>query len=365
MASDITMASVLRARLEHLEWFFFDLDVSVSSSSTESKVNQRTHYLPGRHRTMKNLFTRTTRFSWSLLLFGTSDAYTMRAPMSDPTEGFGSNTPRCTSPKSENAIQEWNVDKYQDQHSFVWKYGSSLIDLVKLDDATTDGKGQRILDAGCGSGELTSELLEKFPKATVHGFDLDAAMVSKARDQFPDIHFFQEDFVSLKAPQDGLYDVIFSNAALHWVTPRRSEEAIAALCRALRPGGQVVVEFGGKGNVEAISKATIAAVEAVGGKTVQPFWFFPSVGEISSMLEKNGVEVSSAALFDRPTPLNEGKEGLSNWLTMFGSRFLKGLTDTQIASVLEEVNQEVAPALWEKDHWVADYRRIRVVGSKQ
>ncbi|KAL7560342.1 hypothetical protein ACA910_020263 [Epithemia clementina (nom. ined.)] len=301
--------------------------------------------------------------------------------------------------------QSWDVERYQRQHSFVWKYGSSLIDqLAELiggeedshdvcaDDQSTasdrsrscsDYSKLRILDIGCGSGELTKELADRFPSCTVHGMDLDPEMVKTAHSQFPDLKFFQQDVRTLHhVPINNdvfgeRYDIIFSNAALHWVPPDDAELAAQSLAKHLKPGGHLVVEFGGKGNVQSIVQATLSAIGEVATETnnpallslcrnMKPVWYFPSVGEYSSLLEKYGIEVTSATLFDRPTPLEDGDSGMSNWLKMFGSKFFEALTEKQTEKVLQKVDDKLRKShLWNGGQWVADYRRLRLVGVKR
>src|SRR5207253_5108975 len=115
------------------------------------------------------------------------------------------------------------------------------------------------------------------------------------------------------------FDAVFSNAALHWI--KEPEKVIKCVRRALKPGGRFVAEFGGRGNVQAISAAMDRALQAmVIGVTETP-WYYPSIGEYSSLLEEEGLEVTFALLFDRPTPL-QGDEGMRNWIAMFGSHAL-------------------------------------------
>ena len=286
---------------------------------------------------------------------------------------------------------QWDVNHYQDKHSYVWKYGSSLVDEVRelVGGHSTYHQEEDppcILDVGCGSGELTRELSETFPDFVIHGMDADANMIERAQAQFPDMYFFQQDIRTLRQQQQSpsldnigkQYDIIFSNAALHWVPPCDVERAVNSLAKSLKTGGHLVVEFGGKGNIQSVTKATIAALEEVGTETnnnllasssrkMEPFsWYFPSIGEFSSLLEKNGIEVTSATLYDRPTPLADGEYGLSNWMQMFGSKFLEVLdTPEQIQMLLNKVENKLRRShLWNGGHWTLDYRRIRVVGVK-
>lgn len=85
-------------------------------------------------------------------------------------------------------------------------------------------------------------------------------------------------------------------------------------------------------------------------------WYFPSIGEYSSLLEQNGVEVTSAVLFDRPTVV-EGESGLRDWLGMF---FKPPLPEEKI----RQMELELRPKLFNGTDWEIDYRRLRVVGHK-
>jgi trans-aconitate 2-methyltransferase len=229
----------------------------------------------------------------------------------------------------------------------VYEYGSSLLDIL-------DPKpGERILDLGCGTGEL-SHLISQ-TGATVIGMDADPKMIHRAQSQFSDCQFMVGDARSFELDQQ--VDAVFSNAALHWVP--EAERAAAAISRSLKPGGRLVAEFGGKRNIDKIA----AYLDRVVGPSKNP-WYFPSVAEYSSILEKHDLEVIFAQLFDRPTPLNEGENGLRNWMLMFGNSFLEGLDEEMTETVLAGAESELRTDLHNGEQWLADYRRIRIVASK-
>jgi trans-aconitate 2-methyltransferase len=93
-------------------------------------------------------------------------------------------------------------------------------------------------------------------------------------------------------------------------------------------------------------------------------WYFPSVGEYSSILVQHGIEVTSATLYDRPTLLEEDDDGLSNWLQMFGGAFFRDMSDEEVNNTLSTINDKLRPHLWGGTQWTADYRRIRILGKK-
>jgi trans-aconitate methyltransferase len=217
---------------------------------------------------------------------------------------------------------------------------------------TLDPKpGEIIIDLGCGTGELTYQIAQR--GATVIGIDSDPNMIHRATQQFPDIEFRLADAASFELPQL-LVDAVFSNAALHWVS--NAESCVQRIATSLRPNGRFVAEFGGNKNVDQIT----TFLEKVCGKERNP-WYFPSIAQYSTLLEKHGIEVLSAELYDRPTPLL-GEDGLRNWIEMFGGNFLEGHTNRE--ELLQLAEKELKPKLYKDEQWIADYRRIRVVGYK-
>ncbi len=254
---------------------------------------------------------------------------------------------------SQNTISQniWNPNLYQNNHDFVWQYGESLLELLQPQ------PGERILDLGCGTGQLTAKIAEA--GAAVVGMDADNAMIAEARRNYPTLQFLVGDARNFLVEQP--YKAIFSNAALHWVQP--PEMAIASMFQALQSEGRLVAEFGGKGNVQKITEALFSTLEQKGYRGENP-WYFPSIGEYTTLLEQQGWIVTYAGLFDRPTVLKSGVAGLSNWLKMFGKGIFTSLTPAQREAVIQSVEAQVRSSLWQEDHWIADYRRLRIIAYK-
>ena len=248
--------------------------------------------------------------------------------------------------------QEWNPALYQARHAFVWERGRDLVEML------APRPGERILDAGCGTGQLTAEIARS--GASVTGADRSSAMLEEARRQFPAIPFVVADLTCL--PWREAFDAVFSNAALHWV--RDAAAAAASMASALKPGGRFVAEFGGRGNIERLLRATCRALREWGvaePEALNP-WFYPGIPEYSALLEQSGLEVTWAALFDRPTPL-EG--GLGDWLAMFGGAFLAGLDEDARPALVRRVEELAAAELRRDGRWTADYRRLRIAAVKR
>ena len=245
----------------------------------------------------------------------------------------------------------WSPDLYDGKHSFVWKLGASVIELL------APLPGERVLDVGCGTGQLTAQIAAS--GAEVVGLDNSPAMIDEARRLYPNIKFQLADAHDFEF--DEPFDGVFSNAALHWI----SDPAKVAGCisKALKTNGRMAVEFGGHGNVRHLSQAIKSASQEFLGECLPHPWYFPSIAGFATVLEAHGLEFTQAAMIDRPTPL-EGADGLKNWLRMFGQHWLTQIPDEQHDTFLERVEQIARPNLYRDSVWYADYRRIRVVARK-
>jgi trans-aconitate 2-methyltransferase len=254
-------------------------------------------------------------------------------------------------PSGEDGGQRWDPALYDEKHSFVWKNAAPLMALL-------DPKpGERILDLGCGTGHLTAVLAGS--GADVVGIDAAADMVEQARRGYPRLRF--EVANAREFAFDEPFDAVFSNAVLHWV--KEPEPVIARVRAALRPGGRFVAEFGGRRNVAAVIAALKEATRAVGlGQWEHP-WYFPGVAEYATVLERGGLEVTRAALFDRLTPL-EGEQGMRQWVAMFAGGLLSQVPDDLREAFFRNVEDELRPGLYRGSTWHVDYRRLRVVARR-
>ena len=252
-------------------------------------------------------------------------------------------------------VKQWDAPTYDTRHSFVWQYGTDVLELL------APRAGERILDLGCGTGHLTNKIAEA--GAEVTGIDNSQAMIEQARKNFPNLRFENADGTDFRF--DEPFDAVFSNAAIHWM---RAPAAVAAsISRALKPGGRFVAEFGGKGNLKA-TKAALHNASAAAGYAVSDevaFRYYPSIGEYATLLESEGFRVTSAAHFDRPTPLSGGEQGLRNWLATFADNVLELLPADKLEEVIADTENRLRAESYRDGTWFADYRRIRVIAIKE
>lgn len=248
----------------------------------------------------------------------------------------------------------WNANLYDGKHSFVSKYGDDLVGLLN------PKKEEHILDLGCGTGDLT-RILNDFG-ANVVGVDKSDTMINKAKTKFPSITFMVGDATTLEYRDE--FDAVFSNAALHWI--KSPKKVLNCIYNSLKENGRFVAEFGGKGNVTQITTEIKYQLNVLG----LPFneeqfpWFFPSVGEYTTLMEEAGFRVIFAHHFDRPTPL-DGVDGLRHWMEMFGKTMFEEFDKKTIHHINTNVENKLKESLFKENKWIADYKRIRVIGIKE
>jgi trans-aconitate 2-methyltransferase len=248
----------------------------------------------------------------------------------------------------------WNAKLYDDKHSFVTKYGEDVVQLL------APQQGERVLDLGCGTGHLTHLIAQA--GARVVGIDSSEAMIQRAQAAYPDLDFrvMSATDISFDTP----FDAVFSNAVLHWVLDK--EKAVDHIAQALKPGGRFILEMGGKGNTEEIIVATRKVLTRHGyySNAAIQMWYFPSLSEYTTLLEKKGFRVRFAAHFDRPTELKDTENGVKDWIRMFCLAFFNNVPETEMDTVLEEIQEMVRPTNYRNGTWYGNYKRLRIAATK-
>jgi len=244
--------------------------------------------------------------------------------------------------------QVWSAETYARHARFVSDLAGPVLEWL------APQAGERVLDLGCGDGVLTAELARR--GISVLGIDISDSLLKAAADRGVETRHMD----GQNLPFDGEFDAVFSNAALHWMS--NASAVIEGVFRALKPGGRFVAEFGGHGNVAAVTTAMRATAWRRGGDaTLAGPWFFPSVAVYREMLEERGFRVVRIGLFPRPTPL---ASGMIAWLRVFRRPFFAQFGADEDA-VLSEVEELLAPSLRDaKGNWTADYVRLRVEAVK-
>jgi len=177
---------------------------------------------------------------------------------------------------------------------------------------------EHVLDVGCGDGGLTVELARRVSNGQVLGIDSSAAMIAHACEAHPEtdhpnLRFRQMDARSIDLP--AMFDLVFSNAALHWVPDHRA--FLQGAARALRAGGRLIVSCGGKGNANDVFKALRSEIRLPAWRTffrnLRKPYFFYSDADYQVWLPEAGFHPVEVRLAAREA-VHESRAAFESWL---------------------------------------------------
>jgi trans-aconitate 2-methyltransferase len=174
--------------------------------------------------------------------------------------------------------REWDAATYDRVAAPQETWGRDVLERLTL-------RGdERVLDAGCGTGRVTALLLERLPRGRVVAVDGSQAMVDQTKARFGDrVEAFAADLLELAL--DPPVDAILSTATFHWISDH--DRLFARLHAALKPGGQLVAQCGGAGNVANVE----AAIARVGHPALAGWpgpWNFAGAPETAERLRAAG-----------------------------------------------------------------------------
>ena len=244
-------------------------------------------------------------------------------------------------------------------------YGSNLAHHRAYDDdllASLRLRGdERVLDLGCGVGDLAASIAAAVPHGSVTAVDADPDMVRVAQGRSGGnlrVEQVRAQDVGERFAV-GSFDVVVSVAVLHWV-PVADQPAVAeGVRRVLRPGGRFRADFGGRGQIAA-ARALLDEVAVRHGGSTAP-WYFPSVDEHRPLLDAVGLHTSAPGWIRRleqRRPFDE--DGVRGWLaSQVSIAYLPTVPEAERAEFLADVEEVVLPALRRADGtYDQDYVRI-------
>jgi trans-aconitate 2-methyltransferase len=245
-----------------------------------------------------------------------------------------------------SSTREWDAETYHRVSTPQVQWAEQVLGRMELRGDET------VLDAGSGSGRVTAMLLERLPRGRVVAVDGSAAMVDAARETLPAdrVRFLVGDLVDLSLGEP--VDAVFSNAVFHWI--RDHDRLFAALHAALRPGGRLVAQCGGEGNVAAFHDA----MHAVGEH--EPYaehlagwwpWNFASPEQTEERLRRTGfVDVRCWRSDSRVQPVDAASFTATVCLGAHLDRLPATLRDAYVKAVLQAAGQPL----------VLDYVRLNI-----
>ncbi len=206
----------------------------------------------------------------------------------------------------------WDAKDYAKNSQNQYQWAKELISKLKL-----KGK-EALLDIGCGDGKITAELAKCIPNGRVVGIDSSAQMIKLAQITFPsknnpNLSYQVKDARRLLFQSE--FDVIFSNAALHWIVNQKA--VLQGVQRSLKKGGRLLFQMAGKGNAQAVLGIFDELLfEKPWKEFFEGFAFsygFFSAEEYVAFLIEAGLKPLCVELFSRDMK-HAGKEGLAGWI---------------------------------------------------
>lgn len=213
------------------------------------------------------------------------------------------------------ACLKWNAADYAANSVVQQSWARELI-------AKLDLRGdEAVLDVGCGDGKITAEIAHHLSNGSVVGVDASAEMVAFAQKTFPpkkqpNLQFKVCDARNIASKHfKHKFNVIFSNAALHWVDDH--ERFLAGAAEVLKPGGRLVISCGGKGNAQDVFVALkpemrLKRWRAFFRKMPKPYFFY-APSDYERWLPKCGFKILSLKLAPKDA-IYAGEAGLVTWL---------------------------------------------------
>ena len=207
---------------------------------------------------------------------------------------------------------KWDAREYEKHSQGQQKWARELIEKISLEGT------ENVLDLGCGDGKVTAEISKLVINGSIIGVDNSAGMIKLARDKhstaiYPNLSFQEMDAGNLKF--NDRFDLIFSNAALHWVKDQKP--VIKGMFKSLKQGGRVLIQMGGKGNAAGI-------VDVLSELQTEKKWnsyfngfnfpfYFPGTNEYEALLLDCGFKLNRIELIPKKKA-HAGIEVLKGWI---------------------------------------------------
>jgi trans-aconitate 2-methyltransferase len=243
--------------------------------------------------------------------------------------------------------RDWDARTYDAIADPQTRWGAAVLDRLPLTGI------ERVLDAGCGSGRVTERLAERLPRGEIVALDGSASMIDAARDRlarFGDrIEYVVAD-LGRPLPIEGSVDAILSTATFHWVPDHAA--LFVNLAAVTKPGGWLVAQCGGAGNVARV----MAVLATIGDGWLGPAHFETPMAT-TRRLDAAGYVDIECWLSDEPTRFEPGESFETFLRTVVLGPQLERLSEDQQAGFV----RAVADALGEP---VIDYVRLNITARR-
>lgn len=255
------------------------------------------------------------------------------------------------------SMSDWDAAQYHRLSDPQRSWGLPVLERL------APAPGERILDIGCGTGRLTSEIHAREPSVRLTAVDRSRTMLTEARRASPsDIRFAQADAAHLPFPPG--FDAVFSTATFHWVPdhPRLFSE----IHRVLVAGGRLVSQAGGGPNLSRLYARTAALARepdlSCWFEGWQDPWNFAGIDDTRARLEQAGFTRIDVWLESTPTTL-PGAQAFGEFVTTVCLRHqLDRLPVERRGSFVQRITEQAAE---DDPPFTLDYWRLNIDGRKE
>ncbi len=199
-------------------------------------------------------------------------------------------------------MTEWNAAAYHKVSGPQTSWGQKVLARLSVNG------DERAIDAGCGSGRLTGELLERLPRGRLVAIDRSWNMLMTARANLRPAYGERVSFAQVALPDmpfAGWADLVFSTATFHWIKDHQA--LFNNIFTSLRPGGRLMAQCGGGPN---LVRAHALAEQLMHAKPFAPYfgqwpgpWEFANAETTAERLQRAGFVAIDTSLEEAPTTL--------------------------------------------------------------
>lgn len=246
------------------------------------------------------------------------------------------------------APRDWDARTYDRVAEPQTRWGRAVLDRLPL------AGDERVLDAGCGSGRVTELLAARLPRGRVVALDASGSMIEAARERLlpfgERVEFVVAD-LGAPLPLADPVDAILSTATFHWVPDH--DALFANLAAVVRPGGWLVAQCGGVGNIASIRRVLATIGDGWPGAA-----HYETPMATVERLDAAGFVNIECWLADEPTRFEPGEPFETFLRTVILGGHVERLPPDQRGPFVHEVAERLAEP-------VVDYVRLNIVARRR
>lgn len=230
---------------------------------------------------------------------------------------------------------KWNAVDYAKNSSAQESWASELIEKLSLQGH------EHLLDIGCGDGKISNSIASKLSTGNVIGIDRSKNMIELATKQFNRQNLFFHVMDATELSLQGTFDVIFSNAVLHWVKDHKA--ILIRLKKHLHPESKILFQMGGYGNADDILKVVTQATKRKQWARYFENFVFPynfyKIQDYEKWLQKTGYQAKRIELIPKDM-IHGNSEKLKGWLRTTWFPYINQLPENEKEKFLNYITEQ-------------------------